>query len=148
VQVKELTLEQIHRLLDKGLNQFDDNVLRTELHWRHADTQDSTSLCYRGNRTTQDAITALLKLNNNRDRILALYEAMRREEKARIGLRKIWDEAKPLSESQTFREAVDRTIAHLGHVDPSDSQSPAGTNVVRLGNSFLCTPRDDDECPF
>jgi hypothetical protein len=21
-------------------------------------------------------------------------------------------------------------------------------NVVRLGNSFLCTPRDDDECPF
>jgi hypothetical protein len=77
VQVKELTLEQIHRLLDKGLNQFDDNVLRTELHWRHADTQDSTSPYYRGNRTTQDAITALLKLNNNRDRILALYEENR-----------------------------------------------------------------------
>lgn len=28
----------------------------------------------------QDAITALLKLNNNQDRILVLYEAMRHEE--------------------------------------------------------------------
>jgi len=29
----------------------------------------------------EDAITALRRLNNNRDRILALYEAMRRDER-------------------------------------------------------------------
>ncbi|MFZ2080156.1 MAG: hypothetical protein WAV38_26615 [Xanthobacteraceae bacterium] len=40
VMVKDLTVEQILKLLAEDLNLFDENVLRSELHWRAADADE------------------------------------------------------------------------------------------------------------
>jgi hypothetical protein len=105
-------------------------------------------MSYIGSKQFDEAVTALLRLNSLELCIEALHQSMLRERGMIIEQNEANARAAGYPNLISMQhEEADRVIAHCGHVDPLDSQSPSRA-FVRLGSSTLFAPRDDEGNPF